>query len=108
VRTTLDISDATLADLRERARSEGRPFKLVVEEVRAIVESWLAMPHVRLLPHSSGLATRFFDALTQAGGGGNLTTDALIAAQAMEAGGRVFTNDRDFARFPALVTENPL
>lgn len=79
-----------------------------VEEVRAIVESWLAAPHVRLLPHSAGLATRFFDALSQAGGGGNLTTDALIAAQAMEFGGRVFTNDRDFARFPGLVTVNPL
>jgi hypothetical protein len=33
VRTTIDINDATLADLRERARSEGRPFKSVVEEV---------------------------------------------------------------------------
>jgi uncharacterized protein len=79
-----------------------------VEEVRAIVESWLAAPHVRLLAHSAGLVTRFFDALTQAGGGGNLTTDALIAAQAMEVGGRVFTNDRDFTRFPGLVTVNPL
>ena len=47
-------------------------------------------------------------ALEQTGVGGNLATDALIAAQAMEAGGRVFTNDRDFARFPGLVTENPL
>ncbi len=79
-----------------------------VGEVRAIVESWLAVPHVRLLPHSAGLATRFFDALAQAGGAGNLTTDALIAAQAIEAGARVFTNDRDFARFPGLVTVNPL
>jgi hypothetical protein len=32
VRTTLDISDATLRELRRRAADEGRPFKAVVEE----------------------------------------------------------------------------
>jgi len=32
VRTTLDISDATLAELRSKAEAEGRPFKAVVEE----------------------------------------------------------------------------
>ncbi len=32
----MDINDVTLAELRERARAEGRPFKLVVEEVLQI------------------------------------------------------------------------
>lgn len=32
MRTTLDISDATLAELRSKAEAEGRPFKAVVEE----------------------------------------------------------------------------
>jgi len=32
MRTTLDINDATLRLLRERARAAGRPFKEVVEE----------------------------------------------------------------------------
>ena len=33
VTTTVDINDATLVDLRERARAEGRPFKALLEDV---------------------------------------------------------------------------
>jgi len=32
MRTTIDINDALLRDLRHKAGSEGRPFKQVVEE----------------------------------------------------------------------------
>lgn len=32
MRTTIDINDATLADLRERAAASRRPFRQVVEE----------------------------------------------------------------------------
>lgn len=79
-----------------------------VEEVRDIVASWLNAPHVRMLPVEATLIGRFFDALCAAGQGGNLSTDALIAAHAIEARGRVFTADRDFARFPGVVAVNPL
>ncbi len=79
-----------------------------VPEVRAIVESWLEFPHVRMLPTSPALVGRFFDALVAARQGGNLSTDALIAAHALEAGGRVFTADRDFLRFPGVLVVNPL
>jgi len=33
MRTTLDINDALLRDLRRKAGSEGRPFKQVIEDV---------------------------------------------------------------------------
>jgi len=33
MRTTVDINDALLRDLRRKAGSEGRPFKQVVEDV---------------------------------------------------------------------------
>ena len=79
-----------------------------VPEVREIVESWLAAPHVRVLWGSGRTMGAFFDALESAKLGGNLSTDALIAALAIESGGRVFTNDRDFQRFPRLVSVNPL
>ena len=36
MRTTLDISDATLQELRARARESGRPFREVVEEALQI------------------------------------------------------------------------
>lgn len=79
-----------------------------VPEVREIVESWTAAPHVRVLNGSGFTMNIFFDALESAKLGGNLCTDAMIAALAIEAGARVFTNDRDFQRFPRLVSVNPL
>jgi uncharacterized protein len=79
-----------------------------VPEVRKIVESWVAAPHVRVLHGTGHTMNAFFDALEGANLGGNLCTDALIAALALESGARVFTNDRDFQRFAGLVAVNPL
>ena len=39
---------------------------------------------------------------------GNLTTDAHIAAYAIEHGATVYSNDSDFSRFPGLRSTNPL
>jgi hypothetical protein len=39
---------------------------------------------------------------------GKLTSDAALAALTMEYGGVLYTNDRDFARFPGLRWVNPL
>jgi toxin-antitoxin system PIN domain toxin len=41
------------------------------------------------------------------GTGGNLTTDAHLAALALEHDARVITGDRDFLRFPGLKVEFP-
>lgn len=79
-----------------------------VPDVREIVESWVAAPHVRVLHGTGHTMKAFFDSLESANLGGNLCTDALIAALALEAGARVFTNDRDFQRFAGLVAVNPL
>lgn len=46
--------------------------------------------------------------LTAAGVGGNLVTDAHIAALAVEHQAEVHSNDSDFARFPGLRWRNPL
>ena len=40
--------------------------------------------------------------------GANLTTDAHIAAFAIEHAGTVYSNDSDFARFDGLRWKNPL
>jgi toxin-antitoxin system PIN domain toxin len=81
---------------------------LSVAEVREIVGLWLACPHVRLLGLSEQALPRFFDLLAEAGGGGNLSTDALIALHAMEHSATVFSNDRDFDRFAGVKRVNPL
>jgi len=43
-----------------------------------------------------------------AGAKGNLTSDAFIAALAIESGCELVTTDRDFSRFPGLRWRHPL
>ena len=42
------------------------------------------------------------------GTAGNITTDAHLAALAIEHGGEICSADTDFARFPGLRWTNPL
>ena len=51
---------------------------------------------------------RLFSLLESAGTGGNLTTDALIVAHAVEQAATVHSDDRDFDRFGGLRWHNPL
>ena len=81
---------------------------LATDEATQFVQSWLAQSHCRVLPSSATTVALFFDLLKQSGVGGNLTTDTWIAASALEYGGRVYSNDRDFDRFPSLTWVNPL
>lgn len=81
---------------------------LSVSDVREMVTQWLDCPHVRLLSLSDEALPRFFDLLEEAGGGGNLSTDALIALHALEHSATVYSNDRDFERFAGLKRRNPL
>lgn len=55
-------------------------------------------------PEHVHLVLRLRDAL---GAGANLTTDALLAAYALEFGGTVHANDADFGRFPGVRWVNP-
>ena len=81
---------------------------MTVGQARAAVDAWLSCDHVRLLSPSAATLHYFFDLLAEAGTGGNLSTDAMIAALACEHGGCVYSNDRDFDRFPDVVRRNPL
>ncbi|MCC5807020.1 MAG: PIN domain-containing protein [Opitutales bacterium] len=81
---------------------------LSVSEARGIVLGWLEYPHVRVLQLSERAPERFFDLLEEAGSGGNLATDAVIALHAMEHSAKVFSNDRDFDRFSGVRRVNPL
>lgn len=81
---------------------------MTVAQAEVTVTDWLEVEHVRLLAPSQATLARFFEFLRAAGTGGNLSTDAMIAALATEYGGCVYSNDRDFSRFPGLVWRNPL
>jgi hypothetical protein len=72
------------------------------------VRAWFAQPVVEHLepgPQHLDLLDRM---LTAAGTAGNLTTDAHLAALAIEHQCELHSNDTDFARFPGLRWRNPL
>jgi uncharacterized protein len=81
---------------------------LGVRQVRGVIEFWLSYPQVRILFPSMASLPTTWDLLEAAGSGGNLCTDASIAALALEHGGCVYSNDQDFSRFPKLKWKNPL
>lgn len=81
---------------------------LSVEEVRKVVELWLDCPQVGILQVPDRAVPAFFDLLAEAGMGGNLTTDALIALHAKEHSATIYSNDRDFDRFRGIKRVNPL
>jgi toxin-antitoxin system PIN domain toxin len=81
---------------------------LTPRQVHGIVRHWLEQPHVRVLSPNPQTLERFFALLNSAGMGGNLSTDALVAAHAVENDAPVCSNDRDFERFPGLRRRNPL
>ena len=65
-------------------------------------------PHVSPLNPGADHLALLRRALEAAGVGGDLVTDAHIAALAMEYQAEVHTNDTDFSRFPGLRWRNPL
>jgi toxin-antitoxin system PIN domain toxin len=74
----------------------------------AHVESWLERPSVEVLdpgPRHLELLGRLLGSL---GVAGNLTTDAHLAALAIEHQCELHSNDGDFARFSGLRWRNPL
>lgn len=75
---------------------------LPVDRVIAIVRSWIAAPCTELIWPGSNHTDILFGLLEAAGTAGNLTTDAHIAALAIEYEADVATTDRDFGRFEGL------
>jgi toxin-antitoxin system PIN domain toxin len=82
------------------------PF--TIRQAEAAVHQWLDCDHVQLLVPREATFDRFFSLLEEAGLGGNLATDALIAAHAEDFGATVHSTDRDFDRFTSLRWKNPL
>lgn len=72
------------------------------------VRGWLAQPPVRIVQPGSRFGQLCFDYLARLGTAGNLTTDAQLAALAVEHQAELHSNDTDFARFDGLRWRNPL
>ena len=72
---------------------------LRITEAAKYVRAWLAAPCACLVSFTEADSLRALTLLEQAGTGGNLTTDAQIAASALRLQATVHTADTDFARF---------
>ena len=72
------------------------------------VRSWLARPQTALVHPGDRHADILFDLLESAGSAGNLTTDAHLAALAIEHQAELHSTDADMARFPGLRWVNPI
>jgi uncharacterized protein len=83
-----------------------RPLALV--DAVAYVDSWLEQPCVEIVAPGEHHWAIFSRLLETTGTAGNLTSDAHIAALALERGARVCSADHDFARFPGVKHVNPL
>jgi len=72
------------------------------------VRTWLDHPRIQILTPGERHAEILFRLLTHLGTAGNLTTDAHLAALAIEYQAELVSTDADFARFPGLRWFNPL
>jgi len=78
------------------------------ERAIAFVDSWLAMPHVSLVLPGEQHWPILRNLIQKSGTSGNVTSDAHLAALAIEHGYTVFTADRDFRKFGGVTVVNPL
>jgi hypothetical protein len=75
----------------------------------AQLEAWLESPTLVLLGEAEGYWEELRDGLNRGRVSGPQIHDARVAALCRLHGiGELWTSDRDFGRFPALKTRNPL
>jgi hypothetical protein len=88
-----------------RVYSPSTPLPVALEQV----ESWLESPTLTLLSEGEGYAGVWAEVLRKSAVSGGAVHDARIAALCIHHGiKKLLSADRDFSRFPALKTENPL
>lgn len=73
-----------------------------------LVDGWLAQPCATVVHPTEQHAGILRDLITRVGTAGNLTTDAHLAALAIEHDAQLCSSDADFSRFPGLRWVDPL
>ncbi len=96
-----------LAFLRLSTRRGLFPTPLDAETATTYVEEWLGQPPARIVHPTARHLDVLRALLLEAGAAGNLTTDAHLAALAIEHGAELWSFDRDFARFEGLRWRQP-
>ena len=81
---------------------------MAMKEAVSAVSSWLIRPMVDILHPSTTHWTTLSQLLINSGIHANLTSDAHLAALAIEHGAILVSSDLDFSRFKGLLWNNPL
>ena len=81
---------------------------MTTDEALAVVDGWLTRSNVVPLAPGPGHWRVLSTLLRDSGSAGNLTTDAHLAALAIENGCELCSTDADFARFSQLNWVNPI
>jgi toxin-antitoxin system PIN domain toxin len=96
-----------LAFLRLSTKPGLYPAPLAVDAALRRVRAWLAQPTGVVVEPTSRHLDVLAGLLAPLGTGGNLTSDAHLAALAVEHGGTVVTYDSDFGRFTGVAWRPP-
>ena len=78
------------------------------EQALSYIDAWLAQPYVKLIAPTERHWPILRNLFKLTGMAGNLTSDAHLAALALEHGYTLYSADHDFKRFPGLSHVNPL
>jgi uncharacterized protein len=97
-----------LGFLRIVTNSRIMPAPLSPELAIAIVDDWLQQPPSLTVVPSQRHWSILKELLPPLGTAANLTSDAHLAALAIEHGARLYSTDNDFTRFQPLRWTNPL
>jgi uncharacterized protein len=93
---------AMLGFLRLSTRSGIFSTPLTLDHALELMNAWLDHPAARLIAPTERHAAVLSSLLLARGRGGNLVSDAHIAALAIEHGAELGTFDRDFEQFAGL------
>lgn len=97
-----------LAFLRVTTRAGVLRTQLSVDQAIGFIDEWLAQPYVVAIGPGEAHWPILKNLLLDAGSAGNLTSDAHLAALAIENGCEIASADHDFRRFAGLKLFNPL
>lgn len=81
---------------------------LTVEQAFEFLNLWLTATNARIIKPGPRHFDLLHNLLAATGTGGDLVSDAHLAAIAIEHDAEVYSNDSDFDRFPGLRWRNPL
>ena len=97
-----------LAFVRLTTKPQVMAAPLAVDEALDVVDGWLVRPNVVVVHPTDRHLAILRELLGPLGTGGNLTTDAHLAALSIEHGAQLCSSDADFSRFPGVRWHDPL